>query len=52
LEAGSPRTTLAYRRDVERFAAFLSRSYGPGLGGLLQAQPSDVTAFLASEGLT
>ena len=47
LEAGSPRTVLAYRRDAEAFAAFLAQSFGPGLDSLLQAQPSDVAAFIS-----
>lgn len=47
LEAGSPRTVLAYRRDAESFAAFLAQSYGPGLDSLLRAQPSDVAAFIS-----
>jgi site-specific recombinase XerC len=46
LEEGSPRTAQAYKREASRFLAFLGNSYGPGLDVLLQAQPSDCTAYI------
>lgn len=52
LEQGSLRTARAYQREVRCFLAFLGQSYGPGLGSLLRARPSDCTAYIhATPGL-
>ena len=46
LEGGSPQTARNYRREAQAFLDFLALSYGPGLGGLLRAKPSDCIAFV------
>jgi site-specific recombinase XerC len=46
LENGSPSTLRNYKREAQAFLQFLSLSYGPGLGGLLKARPSDCVAFV------
>ena len=49
---GSTSTARNYGREAGAFVAFLALSYGPGLGGLLRAKPSDCIAFVnATPGL-
>ena len=46
LEGGSSQTARSYKREASGFVDFLALSYGPGLGGLLRAKPSDCVAFV------
>ena len=45
-EERSPRTARAYKRESGALLTFLQRLYGPGLGCLLTAKPSECSAFV------
>lgn len=45
-EERSPRTARAYKREAGALLTFLQRIYGPGLGCLLTAKPSECSAFV------
>ena len=45
-EERSPRTARAYKREAGALLTFLQRMYGPGLGCLLTAKPSECSAFV------